>query len=292
MVKLSRNEIETAIEQENVLVDLPRDAHSVFRFEIKETSADLLKEMKELPKKHLPDVRKIDKNGEVKFYKGSSKADWEYQEVDDKHIQLNDPDFWSHAEVEIVDGGLDITTAFSNYNYKIKDKRNGKGAEVEFHGPVNGLLRQNLLPSMTYVPHTLQGKFVDAESKESLTDYMDMHTFGIIRAAKNKKIIEGSYDYSENRNTQDVYASEVNRQFNNEIDFLPKHLSRQEYENMKAQKRFEKGDTESFYSIDKEIIQERLEAAKGKVSGVVKADKQAEEIISAMVSKKLQNRRE
>ena len=151
MVKLSEKEVENLIDKEEgrggyLGEDLPRDAHSVFRFDIKETSKDLLKEIKTLPKKHFPDVQKIDEDGGVHFYKGDSKASWEYYEDDKGHMFLSDPDFYSRAEVKITNDGLDIVTAWSGYTYNIKDKGDGLGAEVEFHGPLNALLKQNLLP--------------------------------------------------------------------------------------------------------------------------------------------------
>lgn len=285
MVKLSRNEIDGIVEQESALVDLPRNAHSVFRFEINENCADLLKEMKELPKRHYPDTRSVDDEGNVSFYKGYSKAPWEYAEIDETHLQLRDPEFSSEAEVEIMDSGLNIVTAWGGYNYKIKDKDDNQGAMVEFYGPVNALLKQNLLPSMTYVSQTLEGKFVDAETREDLTEFMDMHSFGILRAAKNDKTIEDSYEYSKKGNYQDNYGFEINRKFNNEIDFLAKHVSGQEYKNEKAQEAFENGRKEFIYEHKKEAIQRRIDAAKGKVSGVVEADIQAEKIIASKIGR-------
>lgn len=289
MVKLSKNEIDNTIEQENADMDLPRDAHSVFCFEIEETSADLLKEMKELPKKYFPDIREVGENGDVHFRKGFSKASWEYAEIDEKHLELRDPEFNSEAQVEIKDDGLDIITAWGGYNYKITDKKDGKGAKVEFRGPVNALLKQNLLPSMTYVPSTLEGKFVDAETQEDLTGFMDMHCFGIMRAAKNEKKIEDSYEYYEKGNSQDNYGFWVNMKFNNEIDFLPKHVPGQEYKNEKAQSAFKNGEKKFISEYAKETIQKRIEAARGKVSGVVEADKQARKVISSKMPVNIRN---
>ena len=262
MVELSKKGVEA---------DLPQGAHSVFRFDIKETSDDLLKEMETPSKKHYPDRRIIDRDG-VQFEKGAPKAKWETQYADDGSMFLVDLDFDCEAEVKKTDEGLDITTAWGGYKYNIKDKSDRKGAEVEFHGPLNALLNQNILPTMTYVPQTLEGKFVDAETQEDLTPFMDINSYGAMRKKKNGKT-------SESENWQDRYGAQINKKFNNEIDVLPEWLPKQELKNRQGQEEYGKPQKSSLSGLHKERIQERIDELKGKVSGVVKADEKAEKAI-------------
>lgn len=278
MVKLSHNEINDMLESEdNGQTAIPEDAYSVFRFEIKESSADLLKQMKELPKKHYPQKREIDEDGNVTIRKTPSLARWKYKETENG-IKLEDRDFDSVADVKKTDNGIDILTAWSGFEYKIRDNQDKPGAVVEFNGPINGLLRQNLLPKMTYVPGTLEAKFIDAQSGEDLTSYMGINQYGEIRKEKNKR--NSRSDEEDFGNSQDYFGYNVNRAFNNELDFLPKHLPGQDYKNQRAQEEF--GKTKKIYDHQKDTIRKRIEAAKAskrKVSGVVDADKKAEKKI-------------
>ncbi len=257
--------------KKGVEADLPQAAHSVFRFDIKETSDDLLKEMEMPSKKHYPDRRIIDGRG-VQFEKGAPKAKWETQYADDGSMFLMDPDFDCAAEVKKTDEGLNITTAWGGYKYNIKDKSDGKGAEVEFHGPLNALLNQNILPTMTYVPKTLEGKFVDAETQEDLTPFMDINSYGAIRKKKNGKT-------SKQENGQDKYGAQINKKFHNEIGVLPEWLPKQELKNRQGQEEYGKPQECSLSGHHKKRIQERIDELKGKVSGVVEADKRAEKAI-------------
>ncbi len=291
MVKLSDKEVAKAIEEERVIVDLPRNAHSVFHFKIKETSADMLKAMKEPPKKRCSDIREVDENGEVSFNKGFSEALWKYIKLNENHIELSDPDFDCAAQVEIKDNGLTITTAWSGYKYEIDDDKEGSGAWVTFYGPVNALGQQNLFPDWTYEAGTLEGKFVNSDTNEDLTGYMDMYHFGIMRAAKNEKTIKDTYEYECKGNSQDKYGFWVNRQFNNEIVFLPKHVPVQEYKNTKAQEAFENGEKKYISERRKEDVKKRIEKIKGKMSDVVKADKLAEKAIKGKISQAFQSSR-
>lgn len=141
---------------------------------------------------------------------------------------------------------------------------------------------------MTYEPYTLWGKFVDKETGKDLTDYMDMQLYGELRAQKNRQIIEGSYlyGYTKPGNEQDRYGFQVNERFNNEIPFFAKSIdleyTLQERKQYRAQKGFEEGRKAPSYELkeNKADIKKRLEAVRGKLSGVVAADKIAEDKIS------------
>lgn len=86
MAKLNNKEIQDRIDLEmgnNGKVNPPpRDAHSKFRFEIEESIEDLVRDMKERPKKHYPQERMIDEDtGEVRFWDGGSKAPWRFLKI-------------------------------------------------------------------------------------------------------------------------------------------------------------------------------------------------------------------
>lgn len=295
MAKLNNKEIQDRIDLETgrpeseFPVKLPRDAHSKFYFEIEESIEDLIRDMKERPKKHYPQERVInEETGEVRFWDGGSKAPWKFIEIEDGKYELEDTDWCGcYASVRKEDEKLSITTATSSYQYEITPRAGG-GSCVEFSGPVNGLLAQNLLPKMTYEPYTLWGKFVDKETGKDLTDYMDMQLYGELRAQKNRQIIEGSYlyGYTKPGNEQDRYGFQVNERFNNEIPFFAKSIdleyTLQERKQYRAQKGFEEGRKAPSFELkeNKADIKKRLEAVRGKLSGVVAADKIAEDKIS------------
>lgn len=297
MAKLNNKEIQDRIDLETgrpeseFPVKLPRDAHSKFYFEIEESIEDLIRDMKERPKKHYPQERVInEETGEVRFWDGGSKAPWRFVETKEPDIfgdyQLQDPRYRGcHATVKEEDRKLSIWTAIGGYKYEITPRRGG-GSCVEFSGPVNGLLAQNLLPEMTYVPHTLKGKFVDKETGRDLTAYMDMQPYGEFRALKNEQVIDGSWEYGEPGNLQDGYGYQINARFNNEISFFAKSIdleyTLQERKQYEAQRDFEEGVRTPDWDLDgkKEKIRKRLAAVRGKLSGAVMADNVAEDKIS------------
>lgn len=125
---------------------------------------------------------------------------------------------------------------------------------------------------MTYIPYTLEGKFVDRETGRDLTMYMDMQSYGTLRSLKNEQVIQDSFEYKMPGNSQDGYGHHINAQFNNEIPFLPKKRTAQELKQERAQKDFEEGK--------KERIKKHLDAVRGKLSGAVAADNIAEDKIS------------
>lgn len=268
MVKLRDKEIQNEIELEAGAGEsnLPRDAHSKFRFEIEESIEDLMQKMSK-PTKQGHETQ-------WKFYNIKDKIKEELRECD---YRLEDPHFNCSAKVWEKKDGLKIETAWGGYVYDIRQNKDAKGCSVEFSGPVNALLRQNLLPEMTYVPHTLEGKFVDKETGKDLTGYMDMQMYGLIRTMKNEKVIKDSYGYKEKGNSQDGYGYNVNFRFNNEIPFLPQSdtllYTKQERKQMKAQEEFEKGKKVTVHEWEKEEIARRIASVRGKISGTAVADK-------------------
>lgn len=284
MVKLNNNEVQDIIEQESCSVNsktlrnIPKDAYSKFRFEIKENIEDLVYEMTRKSKKLHPQERYVDiETGEVSFYTPGSLTYYElcnYQKNEDgARYELHDPTFYySYAIVEEEKNKLTITTAFSSFKYVITQNENNDGCVVEFSGPLNGLLRQALLPHMTYVPNTLEGKFITLEKNEvskyftyytgkefDLTPYMPMDLYCALRETKNK----------DNENYQDDYGWQINAVFNNEILCFdryhgPEFSNEQERKNAMAQKDFESEKKMSEYECNskKSEIRKRIEKYK------------------------------
>ncbi len=197
MPKLNSREIEENKNLENTETTLPRDAHSVFQFDIEENIADLKKDMES-------------RNG----------ADFKIAKTSPYNYEIIDPAFEYNgggtAYLHIEKNSMMVETALSGFKYSINENPKG-GSSVTFEGPANALLNQNLLPKMTYVPKTLKAKFTDNETGKDLTDYLDIHSYGILRAEKNKK----ANAWGEKGNNQDKYGYNINAKFNNEIDFLP-----------------------------------------------------------------------
>lgn len=197
MPKLNSQEIEKNKNLENTEISLPRNAHSVFQFDIEENIADLKKDME-------------NRNG----------ADFKIAKTSPHNYEIIDPDFeyssGGTASLHLEKNSMTVETALSGFKYSITESPKG-GSSVTFEGPANALLNQNLLPKMSYVPKTLKAKFIDGETGKDLTDYLDIHSYGLLRAEKNKK----ANDWGEKGNNQDKYGYNINAKFNNEIDFLP-----------------------------------------------------------------------
>lgn len=106
--------------------------------------------------------------------------------------------------IKIIPHALHFTTVHG-YVYLVEDK-NGDGADVSFHGPVNALLTQSLMPRMTYVQETLVGMSSDMDDFVPIAEFM----------ARREKRHAGKV------NPQDKHGWRVNMKFNNElVPWLP-----------------------------------------------------------------------
>jgi hypothetical protein len=284
MVKLNNNEVQYLIEQETNCVsskslrNIPKNAYSKFSFEIKENIEDLVYEMTKKSRKHHPQERNIDiETGEVYFCTQDTLTYYElhnYQKNENgASYELHDPTFYyPYATVKEEKDKLTISTALSGFKYMITQNKDRDGCIIEFSGPLNGLLRQALLPHMTYVPNTLKGKFITLENmKETLdfdyctgkefdlTPYMPIDLYCALREAKNK-----GYE-----NYQDGYGWQINAAFNNEISCFDRYYgtefeNEQERKNVMAQRDFENNEKLSDYRCNskKSEIRERIEKYK------------------------------
>ena len=96
-------------------------------------------------------------------------------------------------------------TTVRGYVYLVEDKK-GDGANVTFHGPVNALLTQSLMPRMTYIRKTLVGMCSDMSDYVSIAEFM----------AKREERHNGE------PNPQDKHGWRVNMKFDNElVPWLP-----------------------------------------------------------------------
>lgn len=289
MVKLNDKEIQDRIDFETGYGDayadfshprddevyIPRNAHSKFRFEIEESVEDLIKDIEEGSKRHSTQVRDVDMTtGNVHFYGGET--DWKLYKTDDGYVledSINNQGFKAYVKKE--DDKLMIKTATSKFLYEITPSKDHCGSVVEYSGAIHGLLQQRLLPQMTYVSHTLEGKFVDSKTGEDLIGYRDMATYGQLRARKNEQPDE----FGEKGNPIDRYkddCAKINKKFNNEIPFFEKSLTKNE----RAQQDFIDGKKEKVREWKKERIRTRLAKAREGLSGVAVADRIAEDKIS------------
>ena len=286
MSKLKRDEIEKELSLDGTVTvtdtDIPYDARSKFTFEIEEDVADLFEQItKKHTPKYAPEERHIDaETGEVFFTGGrherTDKEDESRKDIDTGEVYWNtsggdispepwdlrgsegkyelwDTDFDCYASVTVEKGKMKIETAWSGFEYEISQNKKG-GSTVEFSGPLNALMRQNLLPNMTYVPGTLEGKFVD--DKGDLTPYMSIDDYCLLREQKNRG----------RENQQDVYGAHINAEFNNEIPAFKKwvKITAQEGKNNKAQKRFEEGEKMHEYAVKSKVDLIRNRLAKNK----------------------------
>ncbi|MBE6452887.1 MAG: hypothetical protein E7012_05320 [Alphaproteobacteria bacterium] len=122
------------------------------------------------------------------------------------------------AQFRVSENKIVIITAHG-YEYQIVDKPKD-GAKVLFHGPVNALLTQSLIPRMTYVPTTLVGKTNEME------DFVCIEEFMILREER----------HGDNVNPQDQHGWKVNMKFCNELyPWLP--MFRESFRMTKKQRR-------------------------------------------------------
>ncbi len=282
MVKLNNKEIENliALESGDINMNIPRNSHSMFRFEIKENIKDLIDNIKSGNKAKKRNLSYIGHDGSYNEYLNYEKR-WNLEKKDGSLLLIDTEWNNCYATVTPTSKGLHIETATGHYQYNITQNKQG-GCTVEFNGPVNGLLNQQLLPDMTYIHHTLEGKFIDKEGND-ITSYAPISIYGELRKQKNQQ----PNKFDEINNPQDGFGFNINRHFNNEITFLPLSKTNQELQMEIATKRFknQKSQKEGAaygFRDKKEKIMERIKnrTKDNTTSGVVMADKIAEDIIS------------
>ncbi|RHJ91462.1 hypothetical protein [Parabacteroides bouchesdurhonensis] len=90
-----------------------------------------------------------------------------------KRVTIKDPYFDSEASVDIWEKEVHITTAWSNYTYRIYTR--GDSVWCEYIGAYRGLLEQNLLPIITPKENILDSEVLDSslfgDKKDSLRNY-------------------------------------------------------------------------------------------------------------------------
>lgn len=90
-----------------------------------------------------------------------------------RRVTIKDPYFDSEASVDIWEHEIHVTTAWSNYTYRIYQK--GNSVWCEYIGAYRGLLEQNLLPTMTPKENILDSEVLNSslfgDRKETLRNY-------------------------------------------------------------------------------------------------------------------------
>ncbi len=90
-----------------------------------------------------------------------------------KRVVIKDPYFDSEASIDIWEEEVHVTTAWSNYTYRIYLR--GKTVWCEYIGAYRGLLEQNLLPSLTPKENILNSEVLNSslfgDKKETLRNY-------------------------------------------------------------------------------------------------------------------------
>ena len=90
-----------------------------------------------------------------------------------RRVTIKDPYFDSEACVDIWEHEIHVTTAWSNYTYRIYQK--GNSVWCEYIGAYRGLLEQNLLPTMTPKENILDSEVLNSslfgDRKETLRNY-------------------------------------------------------------------------------------------------------------------------
>ncbi len=77
-----------------------------------------------------------------------------------RRVTIKDPYFDSEASVDIWEHEIHVTTAWSNYTYRIYQK--GNSVWCEYIGAYRGLLEQNLLPTMTPKENILDSEVLNS----------------------------------------------------------------------------------------------------------------------------------
>lgn len=90
-----------------------------------------------------------------------------------RRVIIKDPYFDSEASIDIWEHEVHISTAWSNYTYRIYQK--GNSVWCEYIGAYRGLLEQNLLPTMTPKENILNSEVLNSslfgDKKETLRNY-------------------------------------------------------------------------------------------------------------------------
>lgn len=90
-----------------------------------------------------------------------------------RRVIIKDSHFDSEASIDIWEHEVHISTAWSNYTYRIYQK--GDSVWCEYIGAYRGLLEQNLLPTMTPKENILNSEVLNSslfgDKKETLRNY-------------------------------------------------------------------------------------------------------------------------
>jgi len=120
------------------------------------------------------------------------------------------------VKINVYDGALRFETVHG-FVYLVQDRK-PDGANVSFHGPVNALLTQSLMPRMTYVPGTLLGMSSETQPDAPETQSPDREEEGngfFVPIAEF--MAQREQRHNGRVNPQDKFGWRVNMNFNNEL---------------------------------------------------------------------------
>lgn len=118
-----------------------------------------------------------------------------------KRLTIKDPYFDSEASVDIWEQEIHITTAWSNYTYRIFHQE--KSVWCEYIGAYRGLLEQNLLPTLTPKENILDSEVLNSsllgQEKGTLRDYstenLKLKNFRRDNFKKGEEYLTSSHDH-------------------------------------------------------------------------------------------------
>lgn len=118
-----------------------------------------------------------------------------------KRLTIKDPYFDSEASVDIWEEEVHITTAWSNYTYRIYPC--GESVWCEYIGAYRGLLEQNLLPTITPKDNILDSAVLNSslfgQEKGTLRDYstenLKLKNFRRDNFKKGEEYLTSSHDH-------------------------------------------------------------------------------------------------
>lgn len=177
MKALNLVSIATEIKNNNVLTASGKK--SSFRFRISQSVQDIINEI---------------------LY--GSNTEWSGYREKQRVLILQDLSSGWKTDAVIYNNNHIVVNCMNNrYSYFVSNDGAG-GATVEFNGSLAALLQQDIIPTMSYVPGTLQARYEDIQGYLSIEDYCE------IRNSRN--------------GDETTEGERINAKFNNEIPCFAK----------------------------------------------------------------------
>ncbi|MDH6356582.1 hypothetical protein [Parabacteroides sp. PF5-9] len=102
-----------------------------------------------------------------------------------KRVVIRDPYFNSEATVDIWNHEVHVSTAWSNYTYRIY--KQGKSVWCEYIGAYRGLLEQNLLPTITPKENILNSEVSQSSLLGDRTETLRVYSDENLKSRNQRK---------------------------------------------------------------------------------------------------------